>query len=43
MDVGIPIEFLDFAGEESAYTECARLGCKKEVKRGDKCSCGMQN
>ncbi|KAJ5392686.1 hypothetical protein N7465_011660 [Penicillium sp. CMV-2018d] len=27
----------------SVYTVCCRIGCKKEVKRGTVCECGMQN
>ncbi|KAJ5227683.1 hypothetical protein N7489_008391 [Penicillium chrysogenum] len=30
------LEQLDFS---SVYTECCRLGCKKQVKRGEVCSC----
>ncbi|EER37498.1 hypothetical protein HCDG_08168 [Histoplasma capsulatum H143] len=33
-------EQFDFS---SVYTECCRLGCKNQVKRGEVCSCGMQN
>ncbi|KIM93165.1 hypothetical protein OIDMADRAFT_21540 [Oidiodendron maius Zn] len=41
MTAGQASELVDFG--ESVYTTCCALGCNKEVKRGEKCSCGMQN
>ncbi|WQF76307.1 hypothetical protein CDEST_01321 [Colletotrichum destructivum] len=34
-------DLVDFG--ESLYTTCCKLGCNKEVKRGEKCACGQQN
>ncbi|KAI3571106.1 hypothetical protein IWW34DRAFT_296307 [Fusarium oxysporum f. sp. albedinis] len=35
------VEVHDF--QSSLYTTCCALGCNKEVKRGEKCTCGQQN
>ena len=41
MAAGLAPELVDFG--ESAYIICRALGSNKEPKRGEKCSCGMQN
>jgi hypothetical protein len=41
MAIALASELFDFA--ESIYTTCCAFGCNKQVKRGEKCECGMQN